>query len=250
MDYRKSKSGPGSLLLIIMLPLFVLSMALLVAEQIFNVFAGRLYYIVLGWLNKHYYYREWLRFDLIDCESILELGCGAKSPLLHIGYGGKTDAIDIWQPYIERHNMAGDYRRCWQSDILDFEFPQKAYDAVVICDVMEHLQQERVSQVDLFGLMEKCARKKVIIFAPNGFIENDLVDEDPYQEHLSAWEPRDYKTRGYKVLGATGLRFLFGKASLPKRPQFMFYILGMLSQPLVYHFPKLAWHSYAVKELN
>jgi len=232
-----------------MLPLFMLAMFALALEQVFNALAGRIYHIVLRWLNENYNYREWLRRDLADCETILELGCGSNSPILQIGYGKRTDAIDIWQPYIEKHNKAGDYHKCWQGDVLEFDFPEKAYDAVVMFDVLEHLPRERVGQMDLFGKMENCARKKVIIFAPNGFVENDLVDGDPYQEHVSAWEPEDYKKRGYKIVGGTGLRYLFGKASLPKRPQILFYTLGMLSQPLIYHFPKLAWHSYAVKEL-
>lgn len=257
MKHRKNKSAIGSgLRLIVIMPLFILAMSLLVLEQLFNMFAGRIYHIMLKWLNKHYYYYAWLERDLADCESILELGCGPPSgfvqtisPLLQIDYGKKTDALDIWQPYVDAHIKVGNYNKCFQADILEIDLPTKAYDAVVMFDVMEHLPRGKVEAINLFGKMENCARKKVIIFAPNGFVENDFVDGDPHQAHVSAWEPGDYKARGYKVLGGTGLRYLFGKASLPRQPQLLFYILGMLSQPLIYHFPKLAWHSYAVKEL-
>lgn len=203
-------------------------------------------------LHRTWDYKRWLLRDLADCESILELGCGRNSPILQIGLGHKTDAIDIWQPYVDLHNRNGDYRQCMRQDVLTLDYPSKPlYDAVVITDVMEHLPREKVEAIDLFALMERTARKKVIIFAPNGFIENDLVDDDPYQEHVSAWEPEDYLKRGYAVKGATGIRWVLGKASLPRwRPYSLWAILAMISQPYIYNHPTWAWHSYAVKEIK
>lgn len=213
--------------------------------------------ILIANLHGQHVYLNWLKRDLASCETILELGCGPPSgfiqtisPILQIGKGKKTDAFDIWKPYVDAHKKAGSYNKCSQADILETGLPVKAYDAVVMFDVLEHLPREKVEQIDLLARMEMCAIKKVILFAPNGFVENDFVDGDPYQEHLSAWEPKDYEKRGYKVVGATGLRWLLGKASLPRyRPHIVCSILAMVSQPLIYYFPKLAWHSYAVKEL-
>lgn len=205
--------------------------------------------VVKDWLVNSYPYLEWLKRDLADCESILELGCGSNSPLLKIGYGYKTDAVDIWQPYVDAHNERGDYRKCEQADILAMDFSGRSYDAVVICDVLEHLDKPKVYKVGLFGKVEKLAKKKVILFTPNGFVPNDEVDGDPYQAHISAWYPRDYRERGYKVVGSTGVRWLMGKASLPRfKPADLFQVLIMLTQPMVYWWPGVAWHSYAVKE--
>lgn len=199
---------------------------------------------------KSYDYREWLKSDLADCRNILELGCGYNSPLLQIGYGIKTKTVDIWQPYVDYHNERGDYASCKQADILAMEYPEKMFDAVVICDVMEHLPRKKVIDVKLFEKMEKAALKKVIIFTPNGFIENDEVDGDPYQRHVSAWEPEDYQIKGYEVYGATGYRSLLGKASLPKRPHNICAMLAMISKPFILNRPKMAWHSYAIKRLK
>lgn len=237
----------------------VILMELIMVVPVFFIKSiGGLLAIIRVWCFREYDYRQWLERDLADCESILELGCGPPlgflqtiSPLLQIGLGMKTDAFDIWQPYIEKHKKDGNFRKCWQADILQINLSAKAYDAVVIFDVLEHLPKEKVEQMDLFAMMEKCARKKVIVFTPNGFIENDEVDNDPWQKHLSAWEPEDYLKRGYKVVGTTGLRYLFGKASLPKyRPHSVCAIIGMVTMALVYHKPNFAWHSYAVKVLE
>ena len=197
---------------------------------------------------RSYDYRNWLKRDLADCDVILELGCGRNSPLVQIGDSHRTDAFDIWQPCVDMHNRTGSYRHCYQADILKLALTAK-YDAVVICDVLEHLAKDEA--IDLLDRIENCATKKVIIFTPNGFIENDEGDGDPYQAHLSAWGPADYSEREYKVAGATGLRWLFGKAALPKyRPRRVCAIIAMLSKPLVFHRPEWAFHSYAVKEIN
>lgn len=236
--------------LILLIPLAIIELAAAIPE-IITVSISGLLGIMRVYLLRDYDYRNWLKRDLADCESILELGCGANSPILQIGYGHKTDAIDIWEPYITMHKSQGNYKDCQQASLLCSEVSPNSYDAVVILDVLEHLHRPHVKDSDLFTKMELWAKKKVIIFTPNGFVENDKVDGDPYQIHVSAWEPCDYRKRGYKVAGATGLRYIFGKASLPKyHPYSVFAILGMLSKPLVYHKPELAWHSYAVKEIK
>jgi hypothetical protein len=202
-------------------------------------------------LNHQSAYVEWLKRDLEDCRSILELGCGSNSPLVQNGVSRRTSTMDIWEPYVQMHNRKGDYQVCWQADILTMHLPRKAFDAVVIFDVMEHLPKDKVLDIDLFGKMESCAKKRVIIFAPNGFVENDEVDGDPYQAHVSAWEPEDYLKRGYTVRGGTGLRYILGKASLPKyQPARFWNLVAMASQPFIYYTPKIAWHSYAVKNLK
>jgi len=207
--------------------------------------------IIRVWCFKEYDYRNWLKRDLADCESILELGCGSNSPILQIGYGLKTNAIDIWQPYVDMHERQNNYLEIIQGDILNMAFTQQDWDAVVICDVLEHLPKDKVSCSKLFERIENAAKKKVILFTPNGFIENDEADGDPFQAHLSAWEPEDYTSRGYKVVGATGFRWLFGKASqLKYHPYSVCEIIGMLSKPVVLNKPAWARHSYAVKEVS
>jgi hypothetical protein len=203
------------------------------------------------YLHQDYDYKRWLKRDLANCESILELGCGSNSPILQIGYGPKTDAIDIWPPYIFAHNQKKDYRNCTLCNIMDYQFSEKQYDAVVITDVMEHLDKDMVIGTGLFGKMELLAKKKVIIFAPNGYIDNDEVDGDPYQKHISAWQPSDYTSHGYKVKGATSIKWILGKAAMPKyHPYSIFAIIAMLSQPFIFNRPNIAWHSYAVKEVK
>jgi len=238
---------------LLLVPVVVIEVIFTTIEIVATTMTGMLA-IIRVWFHNDYSYLRWLQNDLADCDSILELGCGSNSPLLKIGLGRIIDAVDIFAPYIDKHNKAGNYHSCSLADILTMPLIpelEKAYDAVVICDVLEHLPKDKVLDIDLLSAIEKVARKKIILFTPNGFVENEEIDDNRYQEHLSVWEPSDYICRGYKVVGSTGLRFLLGKGSLPKyHPYAIFQILTILTQPLVYKHPKLALHSYAVKELK
>lgn len=239
------------LLLVPMLPLAIMEVAYAIGVAIGRTIAGILS-VIRVWLVNDYPYYAWLRRDLADCESILELGCGSSSPLLRIGLGQNTDAVDIFQPYIDMHNERHDYNRCSLANILEIDYTALygKYDAVVICDVLEHLPKDKVKEIGLFEAIEKVARKRVILFTPNSFVENELVDDDLYQAHVSAWWPEDYRRRGYKVIGSTGVRWLLGVGSLPEyRPHLLFQLLALVAQPLMYRYPQIAWHSYAVKEL-
>lgn len=219
-------------------------------EGVTHLCAGTLAYLRVQ-AHRNYDYRRWLKRDLADCETILELGCGSNSPILQIGYGQRTDAVDIWQPYIDTHRRMQHYKSCFAADLLSMQLSLKKYDAVVMLDVMEHLDRNEVIEKGLFLELEQCAAKKVVIFTPNGFIVNDEVDGDPFQIHRSAWEPSDFEAYGYKVKGATGLRWILGKATRPKWHPYSFWeLIAMLSLPYIYNRPKLARHSYAVKELN
>ena len=199
---------------------------------------------------QKYDYREWLRRDLADCDSILELGCGSNSPILQIGYGQKTTALDIFPAYVRMHNAANHYAHCWIGNLLWENFGTKRYDAVVICDVLEHLDRPSVETTRLFERIELAARKKVILFTPNGWTENSWVDGNEYQLHRSVWGPDDYQKRGYTVTGTHGWRWIIGEAGLPRRrPYSLWSIVAMLSLPLMVKHPEWAGHSYAVKEV-
>ena len=233
----------------VLFPLVAVEIVAAMVEGFTRLVAGGLA-ILRVWLNRDYSYLRWLRRDLADCESILELGCGSNSPILRIGLGSRTDAVDIWQPYVDKHNAAQHYRQCFYGDILTLDEPLKAYDAVVMLDVLEHLPKDEVARARLFENMERWACKRVVLFTPNGYIDNNLVDDDPWQAHVSSWEPEDYRKRGYVVHGATGLRWILGKGSLPRwHPYSVFAIIAMTSMRFIYNKPEWAWHSYAVKEL-
>jgi hypothetical protein len=114
---------------------------------------------------------------------------------------------------------------------------------------LEHLTKE--DGYKLLKKMEIWAKKKIIILTPNEFIENDLFNGNRLQEHRSGWSVDELKKAGFKVRGCNGWKPLKGKATLLKYKPWIFWeTISRLSQEITYFFPKLAWHLYAVKELD
>ena len=79
-------------------------------------------------------------------------------------------------------------------------------DCVASLHCIEHLQKE--DGVNLLNMMERLAGKLVIIETPNGFVHQPPTLVNPWQEHLSGWTVRDFRSMGFTVRGISGMKFL------------------------------------------
>jgi hypothetical protein len=128
-------------------------------------------------------------------------------------------------------------------------FEQASFDAVVAFDLIEHL--DRDDGLSLLRLMERIARRRVVVFTPNGFLRQQGSADNPFQRHRSGWTAEDFVLRGYEVHGIHGLRILRGhKGSVRWRPRRLWGIVSDLTQPLVHRRPSLAFHLLCVKEVG
>jgi hypothetical protein len=79
-------------------------------------------------------------------------------------------------------------------------------DCVASLHCIEHLQKE--DGIKLLDMMERLSGKLVIIETPNGFVHQSPTRDNPWQEHLSGWTINDFRSRGFKVRGISGMKFL------------------------------------------
>jgi SAM-dependent methyltransferase len=187
-----------------------------------------------------------------DVESVLDVGCGANSPVgrFSVGYR-RTVGVDCFQGAIEASRRKGFHDDYLAVDALELErhIPPRSFDAVVAFDLIEHL--ERDQGLELLRMMEQVARLRVVIFTPNGFLEQEASDGNPFQVHRSGWTPEDFRARGYDVRGVHGLRHLRGqKGSMRWRPSRFWGMVSDLTQPVVYRRPSLAFHLLCIKEVG
>lgn len=73
---------------------------------------------------------------------ILDVGVGegTYSTLLKpLGYNN-IDAIEVFEPYIDRYNLPEKYSTVFLIDVLNFDFSKKHYDCVILGDVLEHIE--------------------------------------------------------------------------------------------------------------
>jgi hypothetical protein len=194
---------------------------------------------------------RWLQEELLGCESVLDLGCGQSSLLQYVDGIPIRVGVEYWKPYIDearKNRIHSDYIN---SDILDVKFHKDGVDAVMLIDVLEHI--EKANAYALLLNMRNWARKKVIISVPNGDIPQDDTyhDGNEKQRHVSQWTPAELENLGYFVKGFGGWKPLRGEGAniIPTKTKTGHYLLSgisAVSEPFVQVAPDYAFHLFAV----
>lgn len=193
-----------------------------------------------------------LRRSTRDAGSVLDIGCGSEtSPYRFVDAprGQKRVGVDKFEASVDKSRRAKIHDAYLVADVFDTEIEPGSYDCVTAMDVIEHF-----SKADGFRLldrMEQIARRRVIVFTPNGFLPQEAFDGNEAQRHLSGWSEADFRARGYRVYGANGLKPLRGEYAYPTvKPLPLGLLLALASQPVALGIPRAAFHLFAVKDLT
>lgn len=124
---------------------------------------------------------------------------GVRQLLIDLGY---PESDSEW--VIRRKIDITDFSKI-RAFIKDFSKSDKV-DCVVSIGNIEHL--EKAQGEKLLDEVEDWATKLVIFETPNGFVHQGPEEGNPYQVHLSGWTPSEFRKKGYKVIGTTGLKIL------------------------------------------
>ena len=187
--------------------------------------------------------------ELNDSSAILDLGCGANSPLSKIKLSENvyTVGVDVFGKSIKESKKKKIHSKYVRCNLLDIEkhLQSRKFDTVIAIDVIEHLS--RKDGIKLISLMKRIASKKVIIFTPNGYYDQDSYGGNPYQVHKSGWHVQDFSTRGFNVFGLRGLKYLRGEyASIKYKPWVFWGFVSFISELFTYFLPRYAYHLFAV----
>jgi len=200
-----------------------------------------------------------LNSALSDCESVLDIGCGPKSPISkQTNMGKKTLGIEIYEPYLNKARENKTHNEYYLGSLNEYIINNNGtkFDAVVLIDIIEHLPVQ--DALELIKKAESLAIKKIIINTPNGFVEQKMLDGNPYQVHLSGWTVTQLSSMGYVCKGLAGLKLLRTEVeggemgddilvSIKYRPKIIFFIISAISQILIYNFPRIAFSLFSVK---
>lgn len=185
-----------------------------------------------------------------NCRTLLDVGCGAYSPIKDFSKRLDATGVDGYAPSIERSRAAGIHQRYLQMDLLKIgkRFGPRQFECVLASDVIEHFERGQGAQ--LLAGMERIASKRVIVFTPNGFVRQGEYDSNPLQIHRSGWTVTDFTKRGYRVIGISGLKSLKGEyGAMRWRPAKLWYVIADLTQRYVRNRPERAYQLLAVKNL-
>jgi Methyltransferase domain len=184
--------------------------------------------------------------------SLLDVGCGSSTPFAAIrDVIGDLTGIEVHHEAVEASRRLGAHDRIIEGDIrkLANQFAPDSFDVVAAIDVLEHLTHEEGAA--LLDDMAKIARRRVIVFTPNGFVSQTARGGNPWQVHRSGWGVDEFRGRGYRVVGVHGLRALRAEeAELRFRPRRAWALVSDLTAPIARRAPRLAFHLLATRDLS
>lgn len=204
-------------------------------------------------------YMKLLRDGIGEAKTILDLGCedGRLLDLLSEGKNWQVIGVDIFQKNVKSAAKKKIYTKAIKGDIVEVAkklIGQKAKFDVVFCSqVIEHIDRKKGEE--LLDLVDKLAKKKIIMGTPRGFMEQPhaFLGDNPHQVHKSGWSEDDFRKRGYKVYGI-GFGPVWSEEGLGRTYSKPVAILaGIISyafSPLVYYFPFLAAGILCFKEIK
>ncbi|MBI2599870.1 class I SAM-dependent methyltransferase [Candidatus Daviesbacteria bacterium] len=204
-------------------------------------------------------YMKLLRDGIGEAKTILDLGCedGRLLTLLSDGKSWQVTGVDIFQRNVKETAKKKIYIRAIKGDVVETSKKlikeKKKFDVVFCSQVIEHLDRKKGE--DLLSLVDKLARKKVIMGTPRGFMEQPEVflGNNPHQVHKSGWSEDDFRKRGYKVYGI-GFGPVWSEEGLgrtySKPLALLASIISYAFSPIVYYFPFLAAGILCFKEIK
>ena len=183
----------------------------------------------------------------LNCKTILDVGCGSNSPMK--AFSGKFYLVgtDAHKPSLEESRKKGIHNEyyCMTFSELD-KLECYAFDCVVALDVIEHLKKGEGLQ--FLDNIERIAKKKIIVYTPNGFVPQEEFSNNPWQVHRSGWTVKEMRLRGYKVVGIGGLKSLRGeRAAIRFNPKPLWETVSLLSQYIVADYSELAYAILCIK---
>jgi len=173
----------------------------------------------------HRWLPDILRLIPVDVKSLIDVGCGRGiiGALVRIYRDPKRlVGIDIFKPYLDFCRKMNFYDELYERNLMETPLPfdGKEFDVATCIEVIEHIPKE--NGLRLLEELERIA-KIVIVSAPNIYFPQKAYDNNIFQRHVSEWCVKDFRKRGYNVLGVGDfvvfgrripyLSFLFSKFS-------------------------------------
>lgn len=145
-------------------------------------------------------------------ESLLSLCAGIGLELHGLGTEDVT-AVDIAPQYLEELRRKFPHIKTFENDALEFikNAESKSVDVISFIDGVEHMTKE--AGVQTLENCKRVARKKVLVFTPEGHVEGGYLKNEPhnawgitgadeYQKHKSGWTRKELEDLGFTIVAA------------------------------------------------
>jgi SAM-dependent methyltransferase len=194
-----------------------------------------------------------LKRDLKDCKSVLDLGCGKDSPLQYCKSIKYSVGVEAFKPSLEASKSKKIHSKYINENILNVDFEENSFDAVIMIEIIEHLNKE--DAVNLIKKANEWAKNKLILTTPNGYLPQNEYDSNVLQNHLCGFNINELKSLGFKVYGSAGLKILYSEQKNKndneigwiRKPVVFWTIIAGVSRLFTYYLPIYAFELYGVR---
>ena len=133
--------------------------------------------------------------------TVLDIGCGILNAFGGRPIGSQHMCVDAFPPYIERLQEQGRSVVLGKAPEVMEQFEDQSWDCVLLLDVLEHLTRQDAEQA--LSHAERIARDEVIVFTPNGFLEQHGweawgLPHNELQAHRCGFRIEELEQRGYR----------------------------------------------------
>lgn len=138
--------------------------------------------------------REWITSYINTDDVILDVGAGAGiwADLLK-DTAKQIDAVEIFEPYIDRFNLKNKYSHIYLGDFRTLDIPFGKYSIIILGDVLEHFEYEDALKVWHKARLLVGASGFVLMSTPIIEWPQGEVDGNIHETHLTFFKMNDLK---------------------------------------------------------
>jgi phospholipid N-methyltransferase len=179
-----------------------------------------------------------------DVKTVLDIGCGTGDLMAMLSKGKNWDitGVELFDDSIRTAEATRAYKRIIKADItkLPKEVTDNKYDVVFSSMAVEHIPKNEA--LALIRQMETMSTRRTVVTTIVGFYDFcplDAIGEEknPYQVHVSGWEPEEFRKMGYVTRGQ-GLALVWKEGgwayTAPRCLRPLLFWFSLLLSPLVY----------------
>jgi hypothetical protein len=121
------------------------------------------------------------------------------------------------------------------------------FDVSIALDLIEHFPKH--TGLNFLYEVDRVTSLSSIIFTPNGLVWQPPSENNPWNAHLSGWQPRELRELGWtNTYGTFGFKKSYGPYGLRKNRFNKFtFAIHLLSFPIIKRYPRLAFSFLAIK---